>query len=264
MAHFRPFRKLKNKLSEFTDFFSVQFFLLKLVGITFDLQSSRLKLKRVKSINWAVLSFCLTIFVVDVSAAWIYLIFTEAEIEAKTKTAINVLTSFEVLAKMVCLVFNSDKIKSILRKLQKINEIKWSENEYLIKKTNVILVYAKVTIISGALFYLISILSTLNKYFIEGKWVAIYINHLWYPFNDQDMSFYVPVSLFHLCFHVIFMSCYVAIDALILIIIVFINQQYQQIANKFMSPTSLDGAELKNLVDQQCCITRYEMNFFGE
>ena len=231
MARFRPFQKIKNKLNEFSDFFNVQFFLLKLVGITFDLQSSKLKIKKAKPINITVLLFCLIIYVVDMSAVWIYLVFIEAEIEEKTKTTINILTGFEVFAKMSCLVFNLDKIKRILKKLRKINDIKWSENQYLIKEANFVLVYAKFTIICAVLFYFIPILTTLSKYFIEGKWVATYIKHLWYPFNDQDISFYVPLNLFHLCFHVIFISCYVASDAMILIILIFINQQFQFISD---------------------------------
>ena len=264
MANFRPFKKFKNKLNKFSDFFGVQLFLLKLVGISIDLKSSKLTKKRSKALIKQVQIFCTIIYVVHVISASTYLFLVDVQVEEKVKAAINVLTSFEVFFKITFLVINAKEIKKILRKLQRINKIKWSENQYLIRKANVILVYAKATIISGALFYLISILTTLSNFFIGGKWVAVHPNHLWYPFNDQDMSFYVPICFYHFCFFVIFLSCYVAIDALILIIIIFINQQYQQIANEFMSPTSLDGAELKNLVDQQCRITRYEMKFFGD
>lgn len=256
MIQLRPFKMFKNKLLTFPDFFRVQFLLFRLVGINFDVKSPRPK-KKTKTFNKHLLTTCLIIYLVDVSSVCIFLLSSNSEIEVKSKTALNFLVSIEVFAKMFALITNIEKIKKILRRLKKMNDINSIDNQYLIKETNVILVFVKFTICGAVLFYFIPLLTTLNTYWTEGKWLAIYTNHLYYPFDAQEMRAFFPVSLFHLCFHTIFMSCYSATDALILVILIFINQQYLLIANKFKSEASLNGEEFKQLVDQHCKVTRF-------
>ena len=82
------------------------------------------------------------------------------------------------------------------------------------------------------------------------KWEAVYVNKLWYPFDEHDPRLFAPVCILHMYQVIIYMVYFTATDAMILMVIIQINQHFNSIAIKMSIISSTE--EIKSLVERYC------------
>lgn len=256
MAIYGGFKIFKNNFTVFQDFFRFPLNLYKCLGFRIDDSLSNHKCS-----NNIFFTLCVIFKVLYCLSNCTYLITIKGKIEDKLSTLLTLLSSVEVLIKIINLNRSSKQIRTILESLKEMTDLQNDDTDWT-KEANIILNYTKVTIYSAAFFFFVPILITIKKYLSDLKWEPMYVNQLWYPFDEQDPMFYVPACVFHLIHGVIFMFYFAATDSLVLMIMIHINQQFNLIAEK-MSAIRNSEDEMKQLVEKHCRATKYikKLNF---
>ena len=241
------------KTTIFLDYFYLYLKLFKCVGIRLNLDDE-FKVKIWKRLNtfYMVLCFFTMTFMSVLSVLFISI--GDKSVEKKLISLIILLTNIELLAKVFCIVKNSEKIEKFLKVLESFNKVGDSTTEYLMKETNIILVYSKVSILSMITFFFIPLSTTILILVRDNKWLAIYTNEVWYPFDDQNVQYYGPIYLIQSYFTFIFMCYYTAADGLILFIMIHINQQFHALSLRWLSMENLE--QLSYLVDRHCQVSK--------
>lgn len=245
---------IKKEVSSFMDFFNFYLKLLQCVGIRINFQCGQLNGNIWKRFNTLYMILCVSTMSIASVLSVLFISIGDKSVEKKLSSLIILLTNIELLSKVLCIVKNSDRIAKILKELETYNEIRGKSTKYLMKESNIILVYSKVAVVSMIVFYFIPLITTFVLLIKDHKWIAIYTNEVWYPFDDQNVYYYGPIYLFQTCFTFTFMCYYTAIDGLILMIMIHINHQFLALSLKFCNIENSRG--LNGIVDRHCQVTR--------
>lgn len=241
--------RFQHDLTNFQDFFSFQLKLFKYVGFRVD--DIQLKYHR---INKMYLYLCVVFLIFYDFCIFMYILMLDGKIEDKLSALFTFTSTLEVLMKIVSVHRSSKKIQKLLEDLREIADFEWTPKDDWVKEANMILCYGKFAISSAGLFFLVTVLVTFGKSLADLRWEAVYVNKLWYPLDEQNPIFFVPVCLFHMIHATIYMIYFTASDITILMVMIHINRQFDLIAGKMSSIKNSE--EVKLLVERHCSTTK--------
>lgn len=158
----------------------------------------------------------------------------------------------EAIVKGIIFSMNSSKILKILKDLKYLfDDQKLEPNFYLLRNARIIHIYSIFLIFATFMLTMLPILVSLVKFIVSGHWPKVFPTEAWYPFDPVD--YYVPIYMFHVLAFGSYASCGLATEAMLLMILNYINQQFRYISMELSA--SKRHKNLNDLIEKHCFMT---------
>ena len=240
------------KMKDFSSYFNFQNKLHKIVGIRLEISESKKSSNRAEQANFVYSVACFVIMTVSLSQAILFILLNDSDLEEFLGAIPELVFNITAFSKYICVFANINKIKKMLRTLEKLHEQQKNDQlldqTYILENTAKIMRYSKITVVLGPFFVLIPFISTLSHLIQDSTWDPLFPFKLWYPFDPKD--YYVPVYIY---LHFIGLTSSVnmiATDCLFLMILAFVTHQLKQLSKDFANLKE-HGQKMAQLVERQ-------------